>query len=221
MLKVTARQIAKHLVKGLPLEGAAFKAEVDEVTKAIDKLAAEQRQALKCAYVFASKVPRQEREDVFQELFTKLLENGATSERLQYVIARCDWVEWWRRYKVRQNYSLDVNLDAEVSETLDINDVKLEDLANRSAEMQDIVTETRQALALQHEGRLFRESFVAQVDFETQIIDKLEARRIWQALPDRVKAIAEKRLLGRALTGAERKYLCLWLKDNRQLVMQS
>jgi hypothetical protein len=103
-IKVTYRDLAKLFTKALPVEGEEFSLKVEECLKAIKALTPSQKQALRCAYVFASKVPRQEREDMFQELALVLLEAQVENVKLAYAIARCDWQDWWRRFKVRSNY---------------------------------------------------------------------------------------------------------------------
>ena len=69
------------------------------------------RLALKEAYIWSRKAPAEEREDLFQELFLRLWEGKVAEEKLAYAIARCDWRDWWRKYKVRQHFSLDEPLD--------------------------------------------------------------------------------------------------------------
>ena len=66
-----------------------------------------QKTVLKMAYIFSRKVPRQEREDFFQDIALILLEKQIDNQRLAYAIARCDWRDWWKKYKIRQHYSLD------------------------------------------------------------------------------------------------------------------
>ena len=54
--------------------------------------------ALKVAYVFSRKVPRQEREDLYQDIALAVFKAKTKDERLAYAIARCDWRNWWRRH---------------------------------------------------------------------------------------------------------------------------
>lgn len=103
-IQVEYRQIAKFLVKNLPLDGQEFTAKVEEVLASIKKLRPANRTALKAAYVFANKVPRDERQDLFQELVLALLERATKDERLAYSIARFDWIDWWRKFTVKQHF---------------------------------------------------------------------------------------------------------------------
>lgn len=104
---VTFRHVAIMLASALPIEGEEFRTKVEANLEAIKKLPTEHRTALKMAYIFSRKVPRQEREDLFQEIALKLIEAGAEDQRLAYAIARCDWRDWWKKYKIRQHLSLD------------------------------------------------------------------------------------------------------------------
>lgn len=104
---ITYRNIAMMLVKAMPVDGEQFTDKVSEYTAIIQAMPIEHKLALRSAYIFSAKVPREEREDMFQELAIALLENGTKSPALAYSIARCDWRNWWSKYKIRQHYSLD------------------------------------------------------------------------------------------------------------------
>jgi len=108
---ITYRNIAIMLVKALPVEGTQFTDKVNEYLKVIKAMPREHKAALKAAYIFSRKVPREEREDLFQELALTLLKAKTKEDRLAYAIARCDWRNWWQKYKIRQHYSLDTVID--------------------------------------------------------------------------------------------------------------
>ncbi len=105
------RDIAKMLAKALPVEGEAYQGKVEEYLEAIKALPIEAKNALKAAYIFGSKVPREEREDLFQDLALACLKAKAKDVKLAYAIARCDWLNWWSKYKIRQHTSLDNVVD--------------------------------------------------------------------------------------------------------------
>lgn len=107
MIRVTFRQVAIMLAKALPLQGGEFRLKVEEFTKTIQGMSKESKVALRSAYVFSQKVPKQEREDLFQELFLTLWSARVGDERLAYTVARCDWMNWWKAFAFRQHYSLD------------------------------------------------------------------------------------------------------------------
>ena len=103
-IKVTYRDIAKMLCRALPLEGKEWGVAVNSHLETIKALPPESKTALKSAYIFSRKVPRQDREDVYQELFLAVFEAKTKDEPLAYAIARCDWKDWWQARKVRQHY---------------------------------------------------------------------------------------------------------------------
>ena len=103
-LQVTYRDIAKMMAAALPIDGEEFGEKVNIYLDAIKAMPTQSKQALKCAYVFSRKVPRQDREDMFQELALALLQAKAEDERLNYAIARRDWQNWWQKYMTRQHF---------------------------------------------------------------------------------------------------------------------
>jgi hypothetical protein len=105
--RVTHRDIAKMLVSGMPLSGEQFSDKVEAYIEAINNMSIENKTALKMAYIFSRKVPREEREDVFQDLALSLFKAQAPGEKLAYTIARYDWKDWYRKYSIRQHTSLD------------------------------------------------------------------------------------------------------------------
>jgi len=117
-IKVSYRDIAKMLVKAMPVELEDFRAKVDDYLEIIKAMSIENKIALKSAYIFSSKVPREEREDLFQEIALTLLEAQTKDERLAYAVARCDWKNWWSKFRIRQHYSLDSVIDEESQTTL-------------------------------------------------------------------------------------------------------
>jgi len=165
------------LSSALPIEGDDFRTKVNEYLEVIKSLPQTAKVALRSAYIFSRKAPRQEREDLFQELALALLKAKTKDERLAYAIARCDWKDWWSKYKIRQHYSLD-----SVTEDEDGNPVTLGEL------------------------------IVGESEFELKMDGKLDAYRIWNKLPDKIKPIIQNRLLGMALTHQERNTLNYWIK---------
>ena len=106
-IEVTYRDIAKMLSSALPVEGEEFGLKVCETLEVIKSLPQGAKIAPKVAYVFSRKVPRQEREDFYQDIALAVFKAKTKTERLAYAIARCDWKNWWARYKIRQHTSLD------------------------------------------------------------------------------------------------------------------
>lgn len=174
---ITYRHIAVMLTSALPIEGEEFTGKVNEYLDTIKSLPQTAKVALRSAYIFSRKVPREEREDLFQDIALAVLKAKTKDERLAYAIARCDWRDWWAKYKIRQHYSLD-----SVIEDDDGNPATLGEL------------------------------IVGEAEFERKMDGKLDAQRIWQALPENIKPIVTNRLLGKALTHKERNTLNYWVK---------
>ena len=105
--QVAYRDLAKMFAKALPIEDSEFTQAVETYLKAIKRMNESQKHALTMAYIFSRKVPRQEREDMFQDIALAILKAKSTDLRLAYAVARCDWKNWWQAYKIRQHFSLD------------------------------------------------------------------------------------------------------------------
>jgi hypothetical protein len=104
------RDIAKMLASHLPVEGDEFGQKVSAIEAELKRKTRKDKAyllALQTAFIFCHKVPRQEREAVFQELFVNLWEKRITDNGIAYAVALHDWSDWWRAYKIRSHYSLD------------------------------------------------------------------------------------------------------------------
>ncbi|GAI94460.1 unnamed protein product [marine sediment metagenome] len=99
--------------QALPVEGKEYCLAVEEYLEVIKALPMEQKIALKVGYIFGAKVPREEKEDVFQDIALAVFKAKTSDMKLAYAIGRCDWKDFWKRYKVRQHYSLDTVIDDE------------------------------------------------------------------------------------------------------------
>lgn len=181
-MRVTYRQIAKVLVRGLPLNNNEVASKVEEYIRVIEAMPEKARLALQSAYIFASKVPPDEREDMFLELFGQVLKAfnhqkiktqiARVNETFAYKVARCDWLTWYRDCKRHQpHWAGSLN---EVTTDEDGHEVELID------------------------------TMVGEAHFEDETVAKLDAQRIWDSLPDTIKPIIKKRLRGETLTNAEK-----------------
>lgn len=92
-MKVTCRQIAKILVRSLPLDNEELAGKVEKYTQAIEAMPDEQKVALKAAYIFSSKVPPKELEDMFQHLVYAVLKKNTKDEGVAYITARGKWLD--------------------------------------------------------------------------------------------------------------------------------
>ena len=134
--ELTYRTIAKQFCAYSGAVEEEYGLMVEETLTAIMALPQADKYALKSAYVFSRKVPKDEREDVMQELFLNLYKSKAQDEKLCYAIARCDWKDWWKKYKIRSHYSLDESVSQDETgnpETLGdllVNEIRFEYLVD-------------------------------------------------------------------------------------------
>ena len=128
---ITYRHIAIMMAATLPVQDDDFRDKVNEILEVIKTLPQNAKVALRSAYIFSRKVPRQEREDLFQDIALAILKAKTSDEKLAYAIARCDWRDWWSKYTIRQHYSLD-----SVTEDDDGNPVTLGELIVGEAEFE-------------------------------------------------------------------------------------
>lgn len=173
----TYRDIAKMLASALPVKGEEFGLKISELHQLIKAMPQAEKVALKSAYIFSRKVPRQEREDLFQELALAVFTARTKDEKLAYSIARCDWKNWWSKYSIRQHTSLD-----SIVNDNDGNPVTLGEL------------------------------IVGEVEFENKVCADIECKRIWNKLPDNIRPLVFKRLVGKALTHQERNTMNYYVK---------
>jgi len=94
---------------------------VNSTARQLDKLGLNAKLAVEAAYIFSRKVPMSERQDLFQELVIAILDSGTENPAFAYTIARRDWQDFWRSYKVRNHfysgYLSDVILNSDGEET--------------------------------------------------------------------------------------------------------
>jgi hypothetical protein len=187
--RVSHRDIAKMLVYAMPIKFSPdeFLQCVEDNIKAIQDMPKESRIALKMGYLFSSRVPRDEREDFMQELSLKLIELKCPDEKLAYTIARCDWVDWWRRYAKKEATYTSLEAMLETREGEGQNEAILADLTTGAMEY-----ETREDCKAK------------------RILDAMSQTEAGK----RMLMIGAKRLQGLALTHAERQALCSWISRN-------
>jgi hypothetical protein len=94
---------------------------IKSTAREFDKLSVNAKLAIEAAYVFSRKVPMTERQDFFQELVLAILEAGTENAAFAYTIARRDWQDFWRSYKLHsqfyQGYLSEVILNSDGEET--------------------------------------------------------------------------------------------------------
>jgi len=168
--ELTHRNIARWLSRMIPDRDIAES--VENSLKAIKALPGPQKQALKLAYIFSRKVPREAREDLFQDITLALLKANTTEEKLAYAIARFDWIDFWKHYKRREHYSLD-----------------------------SVIT------SADGNASTLGELLVGEVEFERKQCSEINAKSVYNSLPEFMQLIVTKRLYGKALSSSERNKL--------------
>jgi len=60
--------------------------------------------AIEAAFIFSRKAPREERQDLFQELLIAVLVSGTEDAAFAYTIVRRDWQNWYSTYKLHSQF---------------------------------------------------------------------------------------------------------------------
>lgn len=222
-IKITHRDIAKMLCKAMPIEDQAYEEKIESYIEVIGKLKPEQKLALRCAYLFSAKVPREEREDFFQDIALALLKAKQRDEKLAYAIARCDWIDFWKKRHIR---SEELCIRTGDYTQRHYNDCSM---VNKPASCHDCayaaivpMVQSFDSCIDDGEGNevALGELIIGEADFEFRLDGEIEAERIWNKLPSHIKPIVHKRLIGKPLTKQEHNVFGYWLKkDGYKLAM--
>lgn len=184
--EVTYRNIAKMLASALQVE-SEFAAHVEQFLHEIEDLPKYQRNALKYAYIFSRKAPKEERQDLYQELSLRLLEARCKNDKLAYAIARCDWKDFWKAYKLHSQYNLDS--------------------IERMADSEDGGGYGQDAI----DRRMYHaELLTGECEFEATI----DSQILFSKLPHDVQGIVAKKLSGYASTKLEQSILRRFVNSN-------
>lgn len=179
-MRVTYRQIAKILVRGLPLNDNEIASKIEEYTRAIEAMPEQARFALQSAYIFSSKVPPKEREDFFQELVCAVLEMNTKDEAYGYMKARGIWLDRVEGFAQREG-----SHKKKHHKVSSLNEVIV--LDNQEVELGDRI--------------------IGADDLEDKVIERIEAQRIYRELPRHIKLIVKKRFRGEPLSKREKQQL--------------
>lgn len=94
---------------------------VQSTKRSFEELTPNAQLAIEAAYIFSRKAPREERQDLFQELLVAVLASGTENAAFAYTIVRRDWQNWYSTYKLHsqfhQGYLSETITDAEGHET--------------------------------------------------------------------------------------------------------
>lgn len=100
----TYQQISKAMLGDGFERDDSFIELVKQTAKQIGQLGLNARLAIEAGYIFSRKVPYNERQDLFQELVTAILDSGTEDAGFAYAIARRDWQDFWSKYKLHSQY---------------------------------------------------------------------------------------------------------------------
>ena len=103
--KANYQNIAKAAIGGPSFEDDnQYLVLVQNTVKALEGLDTNGKLAVEAAYIFSRKVPGNERQDLFQELVTAVLDSDTDNPAFAYTIARRDWQNWWAKYKLHSQF---------------------------------------------------------------------------------------------------------------------
>jgi hypothetical protein len=207
------RDIAKMFVKALPLDGDDYRNTIEAYIEIIRKLPSESKIALRCAYIFSAKVPFEDREDFFQDLALTLLKAKHTDEKLAYAVARCDWIDFWKRQHARMTkfcvYASDQGREnPECKDCKHKTDKHCAWLAYRGIRSLDSEISDNDG-----NNTTLSELIVGEADYEAKLDSELDAQTIEAKLKDfpAIWYLIEKRLIGNTLTRIESDSLNRWV----------
>lgn len=221
-IKVTYRDIAKILVKAMPLDGQDYAGKINEYLGTIKAMPQEAKVALKSAYIFSRKVPREEREDLFQDLTLAILRARTKDERLAYTIARCDWQNWWEKRFVRQDkVCLLTGLPKPQNHSTCKFIHKPEKCCKCPFRAFRQMVKSLDSVVEDTEGNQasFGELLVGETEFELKMDGELDAQRLYDRLPEGIKYLVDRRLMGYSLKKLERECLERWAAKNAMMLV--
>ena len=102
--KATYQQVSKAMLGPNFERDESFIELVKETAKGIQSLEIKAKLAIEAGYIFSRKVPQNERQDVFQELVTAILDSGTEDAAFAYTIARRDWQNFWSKYELHSQF---------------------------------------------------------------------------------------------------------------------
>lgn len=191
------RDLAKMFTKALPLDGEEYGDTVEDFLQQIKALPHTAKIALRTAYIFGSKARKEEREDLFQSLALAVLKKGADDERLAYAIARCDWVDWWKSQHTSEQkrcYWTGIATETHCEKCERTHGKvygKCPYLGYERVASLDLEQTNRDG-----ETYTLADVLAGETDFEIQMDGKLDAARILSVMPEKIRAVVERRLTG-------------------------
>jgi len=102
--KATYQQVSKTMLGPNFDRDDSFIDLVKQTAKQVESLGINAKLAIEAGYIFSRKVPQSERQDLFQELVTAILDSGTEDAAFAYTIARRDWQNFWNKYKLHSQF---------------------------------------------------------------------------------------------------------------------
>ena len=206
-IKVTYRDVAKLLCTDIP--ECDYSAAVDKALDTIKALPEQTKLSMRIAYIFAAKVPHDERLDCFQSFTATLIEHGTNEPKLAYSITMNNWRNWWRSYKIHAYTDLDATIENDDSDDV----TTLGDL---------LVGEIEFTNRLESDDSADRLWLQVPADIKPIILKRMQAREpIIEATHGKVTTYKRGRpMTSAALSSTERSQLARWIaKDGYKLVL--
>ena len=198
-MDVSYRSIAKLLAHGIPVDGQDYSDMIEAYIKSIEAMPPEHQHTLSASYIFSSLARTYERQDLFQELvaytLTELAKYDGRIKDLEafcYTVAKHKWGDWWKQKKRRKRI-------------LNGGFLSLNQLV-RDCDSQEIE---------------LHETIAGEVEFESNLNSELDSQAVLNSLPDRVRTIAEKRLLNcEKLSSSECNILWRYAKQSGDTIRE-
>jgi len=102
--KANYQQIAKAAISHSFDDDDEYIELVKHTASEYGKLDDNAKLGIEAAYIFSRKVPMSERQDLFQELVLAVLDSGTQTPAFAYTIARRDWQDFWKSYKLHSQF---------------------------------------------------------------------------------------------------------------------
>ena len=191
-MEVSYRRIAKLLARGMPIEGQEYIDIIEGYINSIEAMPNEHKQTLRASYIFSCLAPRDDRQDLFQELVAYTLTQLAKYdgrikdvEAFSYTVARHKWGDWWKQKK-RRRQILNGGFISLNKLTTD-ND-------GEQIELQDLIADD--------------------LGLESELESKLDSQALLSSLPNKIKAIVVKRLNRQTPTNHQYQMLARYREEN-------
>jgi len=199
IIKATYQQVSKAMLGTGFDRDDSFIELVKQTAKQIEGLGVNARLAIEAGYIFSRKVPHEERQDVFQELVTAILDSGTEDAAFAYTIARRDWQNFWTKYKLHSQY-----YEGYLSDTITNSDGEETELAELL--VGEVEFENKQIDKLDAE-RLWQQ---IPADIQQLVTKRLQGKPL--GAPRKRKAGQPKN--SGSLNDTERKRLNRWIKSD-------